>query len=347
MGDQKMMTKASFFRYVAIAGVCSVVFVWGCPQQGQPEIPIAPEALKVGAVQLALKPAVGQQTTYRITEKKRKNIKWEGPVPDKALFEESSNEEKVEMVVTQRIQNVDPNGKTTAQVTFDTLKYNAVVKNLATVDFDSSRQADANNVLNRLIGKSYTIEFGPDNSVIATPDLNELRQMFSGHTANYRAVNNLLLDDSVIECHSTLLLPAADAEGLRPGNTWSKVKTYSFGLMGIRSYEKIYKLREIQDVEGHQVAVIDMTAIPSAEVESKFRDKQAGANFPKMFDTNEIYVGSGEVDVTAGRINKYSENLVASWIAALPPNPGEQADANEPVVLKMTAARDYKLEMIE
>jgi hypothetical protein len=48
--------------------------------------------------------------------------------------------------------------------------------------------------------------------------------------------------------------------------------------------------------------------------------------------------------LTAGGINSFSENLQASWIAALPPNPGESVDANEPVVLSMTATREYNLE---
>jgi hypothetical protein len=90
-----------------------------------------------------------------------------------------------------------------------------------------------------------------------------------------------------------------------------------------------------------------MNTIPSSEVESKYRNQQAGANFPKMFDTNETYTGTGEVDLTAGAINRYSENLQSSWIAAMPSNPGQAADANEPVVLRMTATRLYTLESVK
>ena len=90
-----------------------------------------------------------------------------------------------------------------------------------------------------------------------------------------------------------------------------------------------------------------MKAIPSSEVESKFREQQAGTKFPKMFDSNEVYTGSGEVDLTAGRIDNFRESLQASWVTAMPPNPGEAVDGNEPVVLRMTATRIYSIEKIK
>jgi hypothetical protein len=117
--------------------------------------------------------------------------------------------------------------------------------------------------------------------------------------------------------------------------------------MGLKSYEKIYTLKEIRDAAGHQIAVIDMNAIPTSEVEEKYLSQQAGADFPKMFDTNDTYTGSGEIDLTAGRIDSYREDLQASWITAIPSSPGETGDVNEPVVLRMTAVRVYNLERIK
>jgi hypothetical protein len=169
----------------------------------------------------------------------------------------------------------------------------------------------------------------------------------SGMTTADRAGQNILSPESIKERHSVLILPPKGHEQLKPGDKWSKIKTFSFGLMGLKSYEKIFTLKEIRNAGGHQIAVVTMNAIPSSEVEGKFHDQQAGANFPKMFDTNDIYAGIGEVDLTAGCVENYSENLHASWIAAMPPNPGQSADANEPVVLRMTATRDYKIEKIK
>lgn len=322
------MIMSRIFRYTAIMGLLGTIFSAGCAQK------------------LVLKPAAGQKDSFKITHHSRRSIKWQGPVPEKAAFEESYNDDNVVMVLTRQIKSVDHNGVTVAQVTFDSLKYLSVVKNVTKVDFDSSRPSDADNSIAKLIGQSYTIEFGTDNSVISVPDVNNLRSMFSNRTDNDRAANNLLLNDSIIDRHSALLLPN-DRTSLKPGDTWNRIKTFSFGLMGIKSYEKIYTLREIRKDAKNQIAVIDMNAIPSSEVESKFRGQQAGANFPKMFDTNETYTGTGDVDLTSGAINRYSENLRSSWIAAMPPNPGEAADPNEPVVLQMTATRDYTFERIK
>jgi hypothetical protein len=361
-GDQTMAIDRILSR-VAIAGLLSIVFIWGCEQgeQGgqkagpaaQPKQPpveaakAAPKAAESATVELALKPAAGEQTKYMINTHSRRSIKWQGPVPKKEAFEESFNEDKLDMAVTQRTQSVDANGVVDAQVTIDSLKYLSIIKNFTNVEFDSSKQADASNPLAKLIGLNYTIEFEPNNSMLTIAGLTTAGALLNGQTSADRAGQNILAPETIKERHGALLLPPKGRGKLKPGDKWSIIKTYSFGLMGLKSYEKIYTLKEVRNVAGHRIAVVEMNAIPSSEVESKFRNQQAGANFPKMFDTNEMYSGGGEVDLTAGRIDSYSESLHASWIAALPPNPGESADANEPVVLKMTATRDYKIEKIK
>jgi hypothetical protein len=322
------MSMNRIIRYTAIMGLLGTIFSAGCAQK------------------LALKSVSGQKDTLKITHNSRRSINWQGPVPKKGAFEESYNDDKAEMVLTRLIKKVEPNGVTVAQVTFDSLKYLSVIKNSTKVDFDSSRPSDTGNPMGKLIGKSYTIEYEPNNFVISASDLNALRSMFAGRTDIDRAANNLLLTDAIIDSQSALLLPE-NLKNPKPGDTWSQIKTFSFGLMGIKSYEKIYTLREIRKVDKHEIAVIDMDAIPSSEVEDEFRSQQAGANFPKMFDTNDVYTGTGEFDLTAGAIDRYTENLQAKWVAALPPNPGEAADANEPVVLRMTATRLYTFEKIK
>ncbi len=98
-------------------------------------------------MKIALKPTVGELATYKIITQARRTTKWQGPVPDKAVFDENFNEERVEMVVTRRIQSVDANGVAVAQVTIDELKCLFTSKNQTSVDFDSSRNSDANNPL--------------------------------------------------------------------------------------------------------------------------------------------------------------------------------------------------------
>ena len=352
------MTVGRIFNCVSIVGVCCVVFVWGCAEQGQQPIgpaaqpkkqvtEAAPKPPAPGSVKIALKPAPGEQTSYKVTAQARRSIKWQGPVPQKDAFAETFNDDQAEMVITQRIQSVDANGRVVAQITIDSLKYLSLIKNQTSVDFDSSRQADANSPLARLTGQSYTIEFGPDNYIASISDLSAGRALMNGRSAADRAGLNVLSPEAITERHGALPLPQKGREQLKPGDKWSKIKTFSFGLMGLKSYEKIYTLKELRDVAGHRIAVIDMKAIPSSEVESKFREQQAGTKFPKMFDSNEVYTGSGEVDLTAGRIDNFRESLQASWVTAMPPNPGEAVDGNEPVVLRMTATRIYSIEKIK
>jgi hypothetical protein len=346
------MTMSKILRHLTVTGILSIVLICGCQKEAQTTKQAAKPAAaksilpKKGEYKIALNPAPGQEAKYKITTEASKSIVWEGPVPKKDAFEPSSNNDKVEMVITEQVQNVNPDGKIVAKVTIDSLKYVSVSKNSTTIDFDSSRKADADNSLNKMIGKGYTIEVKPDNSTSVT-DLNDLRALFSSQSANDMAARNILFNDVVIDRQAMLQLPAEGNDTLKPSGTWTRNKTFSFGLMGIKSYEKIYKLKEVKEAAGEKIAVIDMNAIPSSEVESKFRNQQAGANFPKMFDTNETYTGKGEIDLSKGLIDKYSETLNATWIAALPPGPGDTVDSNEPVVLKMTAVRSYNLEMIK
>jgi hypothetical protein len=116
-----------------------------------------------------------------------------------------------------------------------------------------------------------------------------------------------------------------------------------FGKMGIKSYEKIYTLKELQN-DGREIAVIDMNAIPTSEVEPKFAGKKAEDAASQKFDSKEVYTGAGKFDVKAGRIENYNENLQATWTVVLP---GKQGDASEPVVLNMSAERGYSIERIK
>ena len=69
-----------------------------------------------------MKSSIGDQATYKMITQVRRTTKWQGPVPDKATFEDNFNEERVEMVFTQQIQSVDPNGVAVAKITIDGLK---------------------------------------------------------------------------------------------------------------------------------------------------------------------------------------------------------------------------------
>ncbi|MGD0553184.1 MAG: hypothetical protein ABSB25_11145 [Sedimentisphaerales bacterium] len=331
------MEKNGIFRGLVVAGICCGVFAWGCETA-------QPQKQSNGPVKIALKSTVGGLDKYKITTIARRTTKWQGPVPEKAAFDESFSEERVEMAVTRRIQTVDANGVATAKVSIDKLKCFYTSKGQAILDFNSTRNSDSSNPLIKLIGETYTIEFNPRNIVSFVDDLPPVTTiMMKGDTVSDKIGTEIVLPDSIMERHSTMQLPKQGQEILKPGGKWSSIKTFMFGKMGLKSYEKIYTLKELRN-DGREIAVIDMNAIPTSEVEPKFAGKKAEEGASQKFDSKELYTGAGEFDVKAGRIENYHENLQATWTVVLP---GKQGDASEPVVLNMSAERGYSIERIK
>jgi hypothetical protein len=302
---------------------------------------------KPGSVKIVLMPAVGQENSYKITNQMKRIIKWEGAVPSQDIPEESFSDDKIEMVFTRHIESRDANSDAITRVTIDRLKYNSVVKNQTVLDFDSSTPADANNPLAGLVGQSYTIAVEPNNYVSSITNLPRVNVLMKGLTTADSIGKNILSSDAIRGIHSALLLPPPGNENLLPGAQWSQIKTFGFGMMGIKSYEKIYTLKDVQEVNGRKIAAISMNAIPSSEVEPKFSQQQGRGGSQSMFDTNEAFTGKGELDLTDGCIKNYSENLNTSWIAAIPSSGTKASDANQPTVLKMTAVYSYTLEKVE
>jgi hypothetical protein len=199
------------------------MFVWGCEQQAKPggaeakPLAQAPTPVKAPAqaqVKIALRSAIGDLATYKITTQARRTTKWQGPVPDKAAFEENFNEEWVEMVLTQRIQNVDPNGIAVALVTIDGVKCLFSNKSTTSVDFDSSRRSDANNPIMKLIGQTYLIEFSPSNNISAVDDLPRAMMTMKDGTPSGEAGVSILYPEAIMERHGAMQLPESGQEML-------------------------------------------------------------------------------------------------------------------------------------
>jgi hypothetical protein len=337
------MTAKNIFRCVIVAGIFCGLFAVGCEKQAQ----TGPAAAKSSdAAKIALRPAIGERASYKIVTQARRTTKWQGPVPDKAAFEENFNDERVEFVFTQQIQAVDPeSGTAVAKITIDGLRFLYSNKSSTSVDFDSLRKADVNNILMKIVGQSYLIEFNPSNIVSAVDELPPvITALKNSGTPEGTAGFNILLPETITERHSVFQLPPREQEMLKPSDKWSRIRTFPFGKMGLKSYEKIYTLQKVQNAGGRQVAIIDMNAIPSSEVEPKYLSLQAEIGASKMFDSNDSYTGGGEIDLKTGRIENYHENFRANWVVALPAKPN---DTGEPVVLNMIATRIYSIERLK
>lgn len=371
--EQSRSRQAKIFGFVAGGVICSLLLAIGCagPAKEAPkttveqEKPAKPELkeekaveTKVGSkeavkakpekqgptVQLALKFAANDLTTYKVITEAEKSVKWEGPMPEKKFdFKGGSTGNKVEMTFTEQIKSVDDNGNAVAQITVRELKYLGKARDNVVLDFDSSRDKDANNPLHKLVGKSYTIEVSPAGQVLRIIDAGGAQAAVGGSSSSDKTALVLLSPEVIKERHTISALPAADKNQLRTGDSWSGIKSFSFDMMGSKSYEKIYTLKDIKEVNGRQIAVAEMKAVPSSEMAEELHKEQTAGAFSKMFDNTEAFSGKLALDLTAGKVQKYFEKLQTEWIMADPkPDPNK-----EPAVLKMAAMRSYSIEKID
>ena len=295
-------------------------------------------------VKLVLKFILGDSTTYKVTTHADNSLTWEGIDSDKPKgFTGGHTGRKSEITFTQQIQSIDDKGNTVAKITIKELKYLLTVKNDITMDFDSSRQQDRQNPLSKLIGQSYTIEMTASGEVSKIIDANDARAAIKGTSAADKTAASFLSDEAITERHKIPALPASDKNQLRTGENWSSLKSFSFTMMGLKAYEKIYKLKEIEDVDNRRIAIAEMQAVPSAERAKELHKEQSASFFANMSDNTETYTGELKLDLTNGKVEEYSEKLITEWLI-VDPNPKEN---EPPAALKMGAVRSYSIEKID
>lgn len=322
------MSQAKIYGFAASAVICALLLTAGCAQTAT----------------LALKFTPDDVTTYKVTTERERGVMWEGPLINKPRsFVGGHTGNRIEMTFTQRIQSVDDEGNAVAKITIKRLKYLAKVKDNIILDFDSSREKDRNNPLGKLIGQSYTIEITASGEVSKVIDVSGARTAVGGVSANQRAAR-LLSTEVIKEQHSIPALSAVEKNQLRPGESWSDIKTFSFGPMGSKSYERIYELKEINHIAGRRIAIVEMSVVPSSEKAKELHKEQVTGFFSKLFDTTETYTGELRLDLTAGKVKKYFEEFRSDWIAVDPMAPEKE---EEPDMLRMSATRLYRIERID
>ncbi|OHB65556.1 MAG: hypothetical protein A2168_06910 [Planctomycetes bacterium RBG_13_50_24] len=295
-------------------------------------------------VELALKFIPEDSTTYKVTTDADKSLIWEGTDPNKPKgFTGGHTGRKIEITFTQQIQNTDDKGIAVAKITIKQLKYLIKVKNEITMDFDSSRQQDRQNPLSKLIGQSYTIQMTAFGQVSKLIDANDARAAVRGDSPADKMAANLLSPAAITERHTIPALPDSDKNQLRTGDKWSSIQNFSFDMMGSKSYEKIYTLKEIKDVENRRIAIARMEAVPSAENARDLYKEQSASFFANMSDNTETYTGELKLDLTNGKIEECREKLTTEWLI-VDPSPKEN---EQPAALKMAAVRSYSIEKMD
>jgi len=322
------MRQVKICGFAASSVICVLLLTAGCAQTAT----------------LALKFTPDDVTAYKVTTERERGVIWEGPLTNKPKsFVGGHTGNKIEMTFTQQIQSVDDEGNAVAKITIKALKYLAKVKDNIILDFDSSREKDRNNSLSKLIGQSYTIEITASGQVPKVLDVSGARTAVGGASANQRAAR-LLLAEVIEEQHSIPALSAVEKNQLRPGESWSDIKTFYFDWMGSKSYERIYELKEINNIAGRRIAIVEMSVVPSSEKAKELHKEQAIGFFSKLFDTTEIYTGELRLDLTTGEVEKYFEEFRSEWIAVNPMAPEKD---KEPDMLRMSATRLYRIERMD
>ncbi|HUT30067.1 MAG TPA: hypothetical protein VMX13_09770 [Sedimentisphaerales bacterium] len=307
------------------------------PTAVQPPPPPPPEQ----PVNLSLKFAPDDSTTYRLLTEGTRSVTYEGSLANDPSLKGGETGDSVEMTFSQHIRSVNDQGNAVAEITIKQLKFLAKVKSDTVLDFDSSREKDQAHPLAKLIGQSYTIEITPAGQVTRIIDAKEAQAAVKGNATAQR----LLESDEIKERHAVAALPAPGNKEVRVDDHWSSIKATDFGMLGAKAYERIYVLKGVKELNGRKVAAIEMNAIPTAETAEQLHKQKGADAFSKMFDNIEQYTGLLDLDLTAGKVQKYVEKLRSEWVIVDPA--AKTRTDKSPDALKMTAVSLYSLEMVE
>ncbi|MHC4325218.1 MAG: hypothetical protein ACYSUX_13220 [Planctomycetota bacterium] len=316
----------------------------GCtkPAEEPAEAKIESEEQKPAVLALKFVPA--DSTTYKVTIDNDNSVRWESTDQEKPKgFTGGHTGRKIEFTFTQQIQSTDDKGNAVAKITIKQLKYLAKIKNEITIDFDNTKQQDRQNPLNNLIGQSYTIEMAASGEVSKLIDANDARAAVKGDSTANKTAASLLTLEAITQRHTIVALPASEKNQILTGENWSRIKGFSFTMMGSKAYETIYTLKEIKEVDNRQIAIAQMEAVPSTETAKELHKEQSASFFASMSDNTETYTGELKLDLTGGKVEEYRENLTTKW-TVVDPNPKEN---EQPAALVMTAVRIYSIEKID
>lgn len=252
------------------------------------------------------------QTTeaYEVALTITKDFKFEQPALGKLRQEETTTE--IRMTCDQTIEKVNEEGWAEALVTIRGLACKMIKQNEVQLDYDSRRESDLKNPLQKLIGQSYKIRLSPDGKAepldLSTVKFNDIPGLEG------RLAKRIFTNEEVIKRHEVLALP--DQPGaVASGSSWERIVPSPPGLLSSKSFRKVYTLINIKEQNDAKLATITMTAGESA-VPADAQTAGAGLGiFAKMLDNEDEYTGRMILDLNTGKIREYNETLVSSYVA--------------------------------
>jgi hypothetical protein len=218
-------------KTVFVAAISMFFLISGCDKQ-------VPQM-----VSLQMQPMAEQQATYKVLTESHQTLTYDGSFDDKSQFKGGHNISSVEMVFTQRIQSINSQGNILADITIESLKVSSTLRDEPTFNYDSENH-DKTNVLDKLIGQSYTIELSPRLAVLRVFNIITARGMVAGTSGSHKRAQALLSDEDIIQRHSVYGIGSEEIDKASIGDKWSNMKTFSFPVIGTKAYERIYTLRK-------------------------------------------------------------------------------------------------------
>jgi hypothetical protein len=273
----------------------------------------------------------GDLTTYRLITENQRQANWEGSQAEKpASFVGGLTRTRTEITFRQLVKQVYNSGNAQLQITITGLKYQSIVRDVVTSEYDNTNIKSSDNPLSKLIGLSYSIEVTPSGEVIRIVDADKALTGFMAANSGNKVVISLLSSDAIKERHTIKPLVAARNKQLQKGDSFTTAETISFDLMGNRTYEKTYSLNDIiEEPSGERTAVITMRAASQPE-------KPA---VTISINNNEAYTGIFKLELTKSWVLQNREELAVEWEI--------RTKADQPVSMRVSATKLYDCEMIK
>ncbi len=309
-------------RRHVLAAMFLVIGLFGCsplPRQGAgPEPPAAPAepneaAAQSGTVILSLKFEPGTKTRYRVSTEAVTAI--EGP--ETAVRDNASTSplpdvsELSEVVFTQEILGPAPGdaNAVVALVTIDEVRYLRTCPGRPDLAFDSRKATDPNSPFARLIGPAYMIEISPLGYVPAAFNLRPVRVAVRGETPAHAAALDLVSPPAIFPRHGFFSLPGPDVGPVVVSGQWRGVQQLTLrapgtdlGPLGTHRFKRIYRLQRVEQRPVGAVAVVEFEGSPIPRTTPDGRPAES----PFLSCS---YVGGGEFNLDAGRVERYMEHL--------------------------------------
>ena len=322
VGANMTYLKDHLYGWHVLVGIILAMMLFGCsplPRQGAgPEPPVVPAEPNEAAAQsekitLSLEFEPGTKTRYRVTTEAVTTM--EGP--ETAVRDNASTapfpkvSESSEVVFTQEVLGTVPEdtNAVVALVTIEQARYVRTSTGQPDLAFDSQKPADQNSPFAKLIGQTYTIEINPLGYVSGVFNLRPARLAVRGPTAAHAAALDLVSPPAIFSRHGSFSLPGPDVGSLAIGGRWRGVQQVTLKApgtdmdrMGTHRFEKIYLLESVEQRPVGTVAMVVLTGSPRPR-------KTPDGRLAEVPFLSCSYVGSGEFNLDAGRVEGYLEHL--------------------------------------